>query len=315
MQSLPFVWQIGLLLGFGLVLTSAADMVLRAATSLAKRYGLTSYATGFLLLGVITSTPEFFVAVQSAADGIPQLAVGNLIGGSILLLSLVMGISSVLLGRITLDHGLTFGEIVLSSFVVAAPVIVLWDGRLSRTDGLFLVGLYALHVFLLNRDKKILEHLHDNNNKRHTGYHTATIIVGFAAMAVSAKIIVETAGSIASFFSIPPLVFGLILLSLGTNLPEFALAVEAAIQRKKTVAFADFLGSSAANTLILGLLGLVSPFSFAAHQKLTVSLVLLGSVVAYFVWALSSRRDITRKEGLGLLFFYAIFIIYELSWQ
>lgn len=307
------VWQIGLLLGFGLVLAASAQIVVQAASVLARRFGLTSFAIGFLLLGVLTSTPEFFVAIQSAAAGVPQLSMGNLLGGSILLLSLVMGITSTLLGRISLDHRLSFREIILASSVVASPILVLWDGNLTRPEGIFLIGLYLLHGFLLN-------HKGRNGKKKmsyqrfHGVWHeVGTLILGFGAMLVASKVIVESAQVITASLRMPPFVFGLVLLSIGTNLPEFALAIEAAVQRRKTIAFGDFLGSSAANTFILGLLGWFTPFEVATSERLWFSLVLLGSVTAFFLWALSSRRDITRKEGVGLIFFYVAFVVFELG--
>ncbi|KKW32063.1 MAG: Na+/Ca+ antiporter, CaCA family, partial [Candidatus Uhrbacteria bacterium GW2011_GWA2_53_10] len=106
--------------------------------------------------------------------------------------------------------------------------------------------------------------------------------------------------------------FGLFFLSLGTNLPELALAFESIRHRRREIAFGDFLGSSAANTLILGLLGLVAPFGGAGNGRLFGALVLLGSVCVYFLWAISSGREISRKEGVGLLVFYLLFVAYEL---
>ncbi len=35
------------------------------------------------------------------------------------------------------------------------------------------------------------------------------------------------------------------------------------------------------------------------------ALLLLGSVTVYFLWAVSSGREVTRKEGVELLAFYA----------
>lgn len=309
-----WVLPLGILLGAGLVLAGAAGVVISSTVSLARRYGLTSFTVGFLLLGLATSTTELFVAIGSVVDGVPQLSAGNLIGGSILLLSFLMGISSVIAGSITLDHGLSLREIVLSSAVVAAPAFVLWDGAATRIDGAFLLGMYLLHGFLLKKDEDRLHGFAAKKRKqRGLTYDLTMLIVGLAALAVAARAIVTSAETLTASFHIPTFVFGLLLLSLGTNLPELALAVQASLQHKRGVAFADFLGSSAANTLILGLLALVMPFSIVPREKLYFSLMLLLGVALYFVWALSSGRTITRKEGVGLLFFYALFLVYELS--
>src|SRR3989304_468821 len=144
------VWQLGLLVGFGLVLSSSADLVVRATATIARLLGLTSFIIGFLLLGIATSTPEFFVALQSAADGVPQLSLGNLVGASILLLSFVIGLAAVISGQLKLNHQMKLTDVMAICSVIASPIFVVWDGNLTRVDGLFLVGFYVLHVLLLN---------------------------------------------------------------------------------------------------------------------------------------------------------------------
>lgn len=310
---MSLTWQIGMLIGFGLVLIGSAQLVVKSVATIAQKLNIANFTLSFLLLGIFTSTPEIFVAIQSGIDGVPQLSMGNLVGGSILLLSLVMGVSSIFLGKITLDHTFTLREIILSSAVVAAPALVLWDGTMTRLDGVFLTGLYIFHALLLNKKQHILKHIERRVSKiRDAGYHKAMFFTGFLGMAIASTYMVDAAQSIMAFFHMPAFVFGLILLSFGTNLPEFALAFEAAIARRRTIAFGDLLGSAAANTLVLGLLAIVIPFSVGVRERLWFSLLLLAIVTMYFVWAISSKRDITRKEGFGLLLFYFMFLVFEL---
>lgn len=286
--------------------------MLRSAVSLAHRLGIASYAMGFVVLGFLTSTPELFVAIQSMISGVPQLSVGNLLGGSILLFSLLLGVASVILGKITLNHGLTMREIVLSASVIAAPILVLWDGNLSRIDGVFLVGFYFLHtLFIEGGVHSVAEMEQHMKHARHIVWYVGQLAVGIIIVAVAARLMVHRVELLATGVGVPDFFLGLFLVSIGTNLPETALVITAAMEKKRTVAFADILGSAAANTLFLGLLGLVNPFGVEALEKLRFSLLILGATVAFFIWALSSRRDITRKEGIGLLFFYVLFLAYE----
>jgi len=302
--------QIGILVVSGIVLSGAANVVVKHASLLAQKLGLSSFVIGFLLLGIVTSTPELFVAMQAARDGIPELAVGNLLGGSILLLSFVMGMAAILLGRVRLDHSLAWREILVMLAVIAVPITVLLDGQLTRPEGLFLVGVYILHAFILNRDGK--KKKRERGGLEGLGGHLVILAAGVAVMFISSRFIVAMAEAIMGALSIAPLIFGLFFLSFGTNLPEIALAFESIRHRKREIAFGDFLGSSAANTLILGLLGLVAPFGGAGNGRLFGALVLLGSVCVYFLWAISSGREISRKEGVGLLVFYLLFVAYEL---
>ncbi len=306
-----FSWDIGVLLGFGLVLSAAAGIVLRSSMSLATRLGLTGYAVGFLFLGVLTSLPEFFVAVGAVTGGIPQLSAGNLIGGSLLLLSLVMGLSSILAGGISIDHGLSLNEIAFNSAVIALPAFVLWDGTLTRGDGLVLVTAYVIHAMVVRRDGK-------GNRKKRTHlfrnfYSDAVmLLVGLGGLALSSRIIVGVGHGLAQRLGLPDFVFGLILLSFGTNLPEFALALEGILLRRQSIVFGDFLGSSATNTFIMGLLGLFSPFRMQQDARLFVSLALLVGVSVFFVWASRSKKYISRAEGFGLLAFFVVFVLFEI---
>lgn len=306
------LWQqITILIISGIVLTGAVNVVVKHSSSLAQKLGLSSFTIGFLLLGILTSMPELFVALQASNDGIPQLGVGNLLGGSILLLSLVMGVVAILLGRVRLDHTLSVRELFAMMGVIVAPIVVLWDAQLTRPEGLFLVGVYGLHAFVLNRDDK------KNHQKKKIrvggfGRHVCMLGIGVGVMFFSSRFIVTSAEAIMGILSIAPLLFGLFFLSFGTNLPELALAFESIRYRRREIAFGDFLGSAAANTLILGILGLVVPFGGAGSGRLLGALLLLGSVTVYFLWAISSGRTITRKEGVGLLVFYLLFVGYEL---
>src|SRR5574341_323140 len=114
--------NIAILIIFGILLALSARLVVTAAGNIAHQIGLPSFIIGFFVLGMLTSTPEFFVMLQSAADGVPMLSAGNLLGGSLLLLSFVMGTSAVILGDIKLNHGMRFADLVFAAAVVAAPV-------------------------------------------------------------------------------------------------------------------------------------------------------------------------------------------------
>ncbi len=303
-------YQISILIASGIVLTGAVTVVLKHSSSLAQKLGLSSFTIGFLLLGVLTSTPELFVAMQAAHDGIPQLGVGNLLGGSILLLSLVMGVVAILLGRVRLDHQLSMRELLAMMGVIVAPIVALWDARFTRPEGLFLVGVYILHAFVLNRDGQ--KKKRERGGLEGLGGHLLMLAAGVVVMFISSRFIVAMAEAIMGALSIAPLIFGLFFLSFGTNLPELALAFESIRHRRREIAFGDFLGSAAANTLILGILGLVAPFTGSGNGRLLGALFILGSVTLYFLWAISSGRTVTRKEGIGLLIFYFLFVLYEM---
>jgi len=269
---------------------------------------------GFVLLGFATTIPEMFVAYQSVQDGIPQLSVGNLLGGSILLLSFVMGVSAIFLKRIVLDHGMSSFDIALSALVVAAPAFVIWDGKLTRFEGFVLLSLYIVHLLLINKEQHVLTIVeHHAKHVKHAGHALFLGLGGIIGMAVASRFIVTIGEASAALLGIPTFVIGLFLITFGTNLPELTLAIEAIVKKNRDVAFGDILGSSVINTPLLGVICLVSPFVMPDIERVRMTLLLLVLVSVFFFWAASTKKDITRREGIVLFSVYIAFVLFEMT--
>ncbi len=296
-----------------ILLAKSADWVIKGVSYFAHSLKIRSFLLSFLLLGIITSIPEMFVAFQSVMDHVPQLSIGNLLGGVIFKLAFVMGISAILLRRIYLDHGMTKLDIGLSSLVMLAPAVVVWDGKLTRFEGIILIVIYLVHVLYINKEQHIVTTIEQHaKHVKHGGHAVLLGVGGLVGMAFASRYIVSISELSATLLNIPPFVIGLFLLSVGTNLPEFTLAVEAIMKKKEDVAFGDILGSSAINTLILGVVCTVSPFSVPDHERMRMTLIILALVAVYFFWAASSKKDITRREGIVLFVIYIAFILFEM---
>ena len=297
----------------GFILTRCANWVVKAVSYFSHTLHVKSFLFSFVLLGFATTIPEIFVAYQSVADGVPQLSVGNLLGGSILLLSLVMGVSAIFLKRIILDHGMSTFDIGMSSFVVAAPAIVIWDGKLTRVEGLMLIGMYLVHLLLINKEQHILSTVEQHaKHVKHAGHAILLGIGGIIGMAIASRYLVTTGEAAATILGIPTFVIGLFLITFGTNLPELTLAIEAIIKKNRDVAFGDILGSSVINTPILGVMCLVSPFAMPNFEGVRMTLLLLALVSVFFFWAASTKKDITRREGIVLFTVYIAFVLFEM---
>lgn len=297
----------------GFVLARCADWVVKAVSYFSHSLHVRSFLFGFLLLGFATTIPEMFVAYQAVHDGVPQLSVGNLLGGSILLLSLVMGVSAIFLKRIILDHGMSTFDIGMSAFVVGAPAIVIWDGKLTRVEGFVLIGIYIIHLMFINKEQKILGTVEQHaKHVKHAGHAIFLGVGGIIGMAVASRFLVTIGEAAATLLGIPTFVIGLFLISFGTNLPELTLVIEAIMKKKRDIAFGDILGSSVINTPILGVICLVAPFSIPDHERVQITLILLALVSVFFFWAASTKKDITRREGIVLFTAYIAFVLFEM---
>jgi len=133
------------------VLTLGAELVLRSATSLARRAGVPPMVVGLTVVSVGTSVPELAVGIDAARQGNPGIAVGNLIGSSIYNISLVLGITTLVVPAGLDVSGQALDADLLLMLVVAAlcvPVFVS-GRRISRLEGGLGVAGYVAYLLWL----------------------------------------------------------------------------------------------------------------------------------------------------------------------
>lgn len=293
-------------------ISKSAGFVLYAVERLAKRFRISDFTLGFFVLGILTSTPELFVAINSSLNNIPQLSFGNLMGGIIVLLTLVIGSTAVLTGKISFKDTFSQKELLLTGFLLISPVFLIADGIASRFDGLLLISFYLVFFLIMNKKETFLEKVKDKLTEKPIDNIKLflKLILGIAGLVIFSKIIVNSALVFSQSLNIAPFVVGFLLLSIGTNLPELSLAALSKGDHQK-LAIGDFLGSAAANIPLLGFLALISPFEITNGLKLYMGFAtFLLTIVAFSSFA-RSKRTINREEGLILLSIYALFLIIE----
>ncbi|SEJ62561.1 cation:H+ antiporter [Cyclobacterium xiamenense] len=145
------------------------------------------------------------------------------------------------------------------------------------------------------------------------------LVFGFVLLVYGADKLVEAATSIAARLSIPNSVIGLTVVAFGTSAPELSVNVMAAIEGSGEMVMANVLGSNVFNGLvILGLCAMIFPLT--VKSATTWIEVPLSFLAALLVWILASDQwldggDInlvSRSEGLVLLLFFAVFLVYTL---
>ena len=296
------------------ILSKSADLVVASVSSLARRFGVSEFNLGFFILGLATSTPELFVGLNSVIDATPELSLGNLIGASIILLSLIIGLTAILNKEVRFGNSFGRKDILLTSFVILSPAFLLFDGLLSRFDGLFLIVFYVLFYLFLNRQQSFAERIEQKLSSHKLDFLkiAAKMLIGVAGLAITSKVIVEAAELMAVTWNLPLVLVGLVFLAIGTNLPELTIMFKSTVRNHKQIALGDFLGSAAANTPILGFIALLSPIQLTAPVKIYASLVMLFISLVTFNAFFQSERKLTRLEGAALVGLYGFFLFMEL---
>ena len=142
------------------------------------------------------------------------------------------------------------------------------------------------------------------------------LIVGFLLLIKGADFLVDGSSSLASKLNVSQIVIGLTIVAFGTSTPELIVNVFAATEGSSDVGFGNIVGSNIINILlILGVAALISPIQ---TQKNTVwkeiPFALLGALILLVmcndILFKTTPELISTGDGIILLFFFAIFIVY-----
>ena len=283
-----------------------AGVVVSRARALGTRLGIGTFFLG-VLLGLFTSAPEATIAINAAAAQAPSLSSGNLIGGTAVLFGLIAALLAIRAKSLPVHEGIS--GIAAAAVYLLAPVLLALDGSLSPFDGLVLgAGYFGVLILVYGASRRqgfALPHTHLGNG---SSRDILILIAAVAAIALCAGAVVRLTVPIAVAFGIPELVIGIIAYSLGTNLPELAIAARAS-NRPDSLPVATLLGSSLANPFMLGLLalGVEKPLTFDGGF-MPVAVAYCAIVILFFVFARSGRRFV-RAEGVLLLATYVIFAL------
>jgi cation:H+ antiporter len=291
----------------------SSGRIVAIVEKVAKRMGFSSFALSFFVLGILTSIPEFSVGVNSLLKKTPDIFVGNLIGASFYLFTLVIPLMAVFGGGVKMVHGLTYKDMIFALLVVLAPIFLIADNVLTRTEGVFLILIYFILVYFIEKKRSLHLSLRDLSVHRVINA-TQVIIEIFVLLAiifVASNFIVNQTIEYGKILGVPVFVVSVVILAFGTNLPEISLAVRSIFLGKKEVALGDYLGSAAANTLIFGVLTLLNGARIhIENYSLRTLLINLFGLGVFYLFS-QSKKEISAKEGKILLLIALLFILLE----
>jgi cation:H+ antiporter len=309
---------VAILLGFALLVWSA-DRFVYGAAAIANNLGVSTMVIGITIVGFGTSAPEMLISVFAAIDGNPGLAIGNAIGSNIANITLILGVTALIIPLAihsrTLQH-----EFPLLMGIMFLAWWLLHDGTLGRTDGIILaIALFAVMGWLIfdamraRPDDPMREELEDEiPHELPTRKAVLWFIIGLAVLLASSKMLVWGAVNVAQMYGISDLVIGLTIVAIGTSLPELAASIMSAIKNEADLAVGNVIGSNIFNTLgVLALPALITP-SQLEPETLTRDLpIMLGVTALLFLMAFGfgkTDRTINQFEGAILLL---CFIAYQ----
>jgi len=305
------IWALG---GLGLLLLFAGGEVLvRGASALALKLGLSPLVVGLTVVAFGTSMPELVVSVDAALAGVPDIAVGNVVGSNIANITLILGLA-MLVGPAAVKARTVRVDAPLVVASVLLLVVMLWDGVVGRVEGAGLVaGLVVFTGVTLTQGRRESAEVREEfaEGIPTTGLGTlaslALVLAGLGALVAGGGLFLDTAVAFARAVGMSEAVIGLTVVAVGTSLPELVTSVVAAVRGQGDIAVGNVLGSNLFNVLgILGVTALILPLEPGGITAPTLG-VLVATSVAVAVAASTARR-VTRIEGAALLLAYAVYV-------
>ncbi len=310
-----------------LLLIKGGDWFVDGSVGLAHRFRFPELLIGATVVSIGTTLPEVMVSSQAAMVGNSGISYGNAIGSVICNTSLIAALTvAIRPGRIN-NKTLVFP---VATFFFAAALyagIAYTTGRFSQLNGVvFLVLFVAYLVVTVIQMKKHPERAdaeeEEEFKQRRLWMEIVLLIVGAAAIAFGANLLVNNGTLIAKALGVPDSVIGLTMVALGTSLPELVTAITALVKGHSALSLGNIIGANIFNIILVsGAAITISPFSIPVEKTIAG---LPASFVAeipvmFLVMAvlclptLASKGKLRRWQGVTLLAIYIAFTVFQFA--
>jgi len=314
------------------VVTLGAEILVRSASIVALRAGVSALFVGLTIVGFGTSSPELAASVSATLAGSSDIAIGNVVGSNIFNVAVILALTAalrpvrVVLSTIRRDLAVAF----FGSALLLVPLAL--DNVLPRWLGvLMFLGLVAYLTTAYRADRRAnpaVQELSDHKLRSTlsiedppqptkawydaTWAHLLLIVVGLALLVFGADAFVKSAVAIAKSYGVSPDVIGLTIVSAGTSLPELVTSIVAARRGNPDIAIGNVIGSNIFNALgIAGIASMVAP-QVVSPTMIAVDVPVMLLSMAVLVPILGRKSYISRFEGCLLLAGYGVYLAYLL---
>ena len=301
----------------GIVLLAlGGDSVVKAASGLARRAGLSPFVTGLVLVAFATSVPELAVNLRAIWIGDHALALGNVVGSNIANFGLTLG-AAALCAPLLIRWKALPSLLVCLVVATLATILLGQDGRLTRLEGLLLLATFAAvfaFAFAFGRRQPELrsEFSEFANTRTDLTLNLVRFAIAAALLFFGAKWVVQGGTALGLALGMESLLSGLLLVAIGTALPEMSAAIAAARRGHGDIVAGHVIGSSLFNLLVVaGGMAVVRDVPLPASF---VRLELPAALVFALLLLPMLRGDLrfSRAEGGVLLLAFLAWVVFEL---
>lgn len=315
------------------VLVKAADVFIDTAVDCAQRLNISPMVVGLTIVAVGTSLPEAVASAAAAFEGVPQIAIGNVLGSNICNVALILGLPALMVPITCRREVIVREGSVMLGISIGLWFACLFFGGLSRSVGVLFVLAFFAFIYIVMKLSKA-EQMYDAaekiaeggvldsgegdasdqavapSEKEGEGFLKEGLIMlaSLVFLLASSKFLVDSTVDLARGLGISETVIAISLIALGTSLPELAVSIAAVKKKQGDIMVGNILGSNISNILlVLGITSAIKPFTV---ETLTLwfdfpMMVLLSGLMFYYLY---NDRGIDKPRGALLLSLYAVTI-------
>jgi len=302
------------------ILAWLSSSLIKSLVAMAKYLHWREFIIAFFVMAFAVSLPNLFVDVGAALRGIPELAFGDIIGGNLFDLTVVLAISVFFSKKgLSAQSDMVQKSAIFTAFIGVLPLILVWDNALGRIDGVILILSFFIYSWWLfskqDRFKKDYSGAIENPIQGFKSFigNLVKIIILLALLLVASQAVVSSAQFFSEKLGISLALVGILIVAIGNCFPEAYFSIISAKKEQNWLVLGDLMGSVIiTSTLVLGIIALISPFTILDFSPfLTARIFLVLAAILSLVFIRSGNR-ITKGEGLFLLFIYVTFLMVEI---
>lgn len=293
-----------------------AELITKSALGISRKFNLSESFIGLIVISIGTSLPEIMVTIAGAIEmkaGIntTDIVIGNIIGSNLGNMAFILGLTGLLGGAIKLTQTKVRNQGLALVFSVLMFLAFASDGKINKYEGLILISAYIFYFFFTKSTTSIASSL-PKTNKHGFGKLLLQLVAGLIVIAQSSNWVINSGINIAIQLGVSQLIIGVILVGIGTSLPELVVSVTAFFRGAKELSVGNLLGSNIVNTLFaLGLGATISGWEID-RKTATFDLPYLLFVMIIAVLFMFSRKKLERKESLLMVALYTVYISLKL---
>ena len=294
-----------ILIGF-ILLILGGNWLLKSAVSISLGLKIPKIIIGMTVVSFATSAPELIVSINSAVNGFPDLALGNVIGSNIANLALVLGITLLIA---EMDVQKSFFTTNWPVMMVASLLLFFFlrnDYLITDFEGLILVlFLISFLVYLFRfQNYDIIDDLPEDVDLLPASKTFIFFLLGSVGLWGGSELLIYGATNLALDYGITERLVGITVVSIGTSIPELAASIIAVLKKEKAISLGNLIGSNIFNILaVVGITSLITPISANDNVLYTNDIywMLLVSMVLPILVLLPKKMELKRKSGMVLL--------------